>query len=383
MVSIATFLRSVDLQLLREYFEKVEIPIAVDKTSETTTPVLAAIAELSPEHRARVVRDFSRAAALSDDAGQTAIHLVTVSNAELEGMRNARARAFWVFVHRPHDFQRAEEVRYTDDHRRGKQWDGFVGTPGAEIQRGLEVGEAFKAAVRLRFETQKVEIDLFDRRRRRLGKHGVELIQATVYVEGALDQELAFVGDKLTLRDHLPVFEASLTYEPATGSIEVVASDRQKREDFARIFAETYLARPPNSERLPLREFDLDRLRFPFDFPTDPEDAIEDVRVTSLRLRPLDSTSQRVVLECMRDERGTIWQMGESRFGTNSPLKGGWRVTQAKFTVRFRPSIGGGQGKKLPVTITMPHGCDLKDRTEHECLIGEKYLPRWGILRDL
>jgi len=31
----------------------------------------------------------------------------------------------------------------------------------------------------------------------------------------------------------------------------------------------------------------------------------------------------------------------------------------------------------------MPHGCNLKDQTEEEQLIGEKYLRRWGILNDV
>jgi hypothetical protein len=30
----------------------------------------------------------------------------------------------------------------------------------------------------------------------------------------------------------------------------------------------------------------------------------------------------------------------------------------------------------------MPQGCNLKDRTEHERLIGERYLKRWGFLRE-
>ena len=40
------------------------------------------------------------------------------------------------------------------------------------------------------------------------------------------------------------------------------------------------------------------------------------------------------------------------------------------------------RGRTLPLTITMPHGCNLKDQTEREQLIGEKYLREWGILRD-
>jgi hypothetical protein len=34
----------------------------------------------------------------------------------------------------------------------------------------------------------------------------------------------------------------------------------------------------------------------------------------------------------------------------------------------------------LPITITTPHGCDLKERTDRERLIGDKYLPRWGLV---
>ena len=75
--------------------------------------------------------------------------------------------------------------------------------------------------------------------------------------------------------------------------------------------------------------------------------------------------------------------MATERFGASSPLHGGWVITQAKFTIRFYPEPGTSRGKTLPLAITMPHGCDLKDRTERERLIGDKYLRRWGMLRDV
>jgi hypothetical protein len=31
----------------------------------------------------------------------------------------------------------------------------------------------------------------------------------------------------------------------------------------------------------------------------------------------------------------------------------------------------------------MPNGCDLKNRTERERMIGEKYLARWSLVQDL
>ena len=47
------------------------------------------------------------------------------------------------------------------------------------------------------------------------------------------------------------------------------------------------------------------------------------------------------------------------------------------------PGKGSGRGKTLPLTITMPHGCNLKDQTEEERMIGDKYLRRWGIVQDV
>ena len=59
-----------------------------------------------------------------------------------------------------------------------------------------------------------------------------------------------------------------------------------------------------------------------------------------------------------------------------------WVVTRARFTIKFHPGSEGGRGKSLALTVTMPNGCNLKDMTPQERLIGEKYLRLWGILKD-
>jgi hypothetical protein len=179
------------------------------------------------------------------------------------------------------------------------------------------------------------------------------------------------------------VFEAALTYEPKTGVIEVVAKDREGRPDLVRLFARDLMATEFRQERLPLRRFDLEDLLQPHAFPTDPEDGIHSVRVSQLRLMPLDGQGERVTLECLRDAESSIWEMAKARFGDTDPLSEGWVATQARLTIRFQPEAGASRGKTLPLTITMPHGCDLKDRTERERLVGEKYLRRWGILCDV
>jgi hypothetical protein len=121
----------------------------------------------------------------------------------------------------------------------------------------------------------------------------------------------------------------------------------------------------------------------PHTFPTDPADGIDIVRVNQLRLMPIDSVAERLTLECRRQSSSTIWDMAREYFHTANPLAGGWIATQAKLTIKFHPDGTSRRGRTLPLTITMPHGCDLKDRTERERMVGNKYLRKWGVLRDI
>jgi hypothetical protein len=384
MPSIAAFIRKTPKELLRSYFASanIELPDGWTWGEPTTTPVVKAIDALDPEHHQRVVNDFGRVAALADDAGQNAIDAIGDGRTSSREFPSAHAHALWLYINAREVFRRAEEIRYTDDHRRGRSWDGFRGDAAAELHRDEEALKAFRHAVRQQFGSPNVHVDVFDRRRHRL-RGDIELVQATVYLEGRPDQVLEFADGELDLRDHRPVIEASLTYEPKTGTIEVVAADRLARERFAHLFARKLLGVEVRGDALPVRRFEIKKLLRPFAFPTDATDRITGVRINSMRLMPLDAPSQRVTLECMRGERDTIWDMSAVRFGANDPLRSGWLLTQVKFTIAFHRESGSSSGKKLPVTITMPHSCNLKERTEPERLIGEKYLGEWGLLKDV
>ena len=54
-----------------------------------------------------------------------------------------------------------------------------------------------------------------------------------------------------------PVFEAALTYEAATGVIEVVANTREDRMDLTRFMARDLLGIDFKEKHIPLREYDL------------------------------------------------------------------------------------------------------------------------------
>lgn len=387
MATVLSFIRNTPKASLRDYFDHAGVPLSPainwDGPDDVTRPLLQAVDGMDEVARATVVSDGERVSVMADEAGQAAIYSVAQAPELLDGLQNAHARSLWMFLREPAGFRHAEEVRFTDERRRGRMWDGFLSEPGLTIRRDVASMETFKAAIRERFSSRNVHVDIFDRHRPMFDGDDCALVQASVYREGLPDDSLEFVDGALDRRARRPVYEAALTYEPAVGVIEVVGPDRESREDLVRCFARDLLATEFRHERLPLRQFHLGVLLRPFRFPTDPEDGIEAVRVNHLRLMPLDTVGERVTLECMRQSTRSIWQMAQERFGANDPLAGGWVVTQAKLTIRFQPGAGSRRGKTLPVTITMPHGSDLKDRTDRERIVGEKYLRRWGILRDV
>lgn len=399
MTAIASFLRKTPIPRLQDYF------IAGGFTSlasvdwskpepEVVEPLIKAVDDMDVAEKQRVILDAGRVAALADEPGQNALQNVVLDRATFDTLEGPNNRSLWVFLNEADRFRLAEEVRYNDVRRRGRSWSGFGVDEGLDVKKDSISIAAFTAAIRERFETPNVHVDIFDRHRVILDGEECELVQVAVYREGRPEDMLGFDDDStLSRRIVKPVFEAALTYEAATGVIEVVARTREDRMDLTRFMARDLLGITiDEKQQLPLREYDLSMLLQPFDFPTDPADGIAGVTVKELRLMDLGDAKERITLESMSGADRTIWQMAEHRIGldigSGSFVHGitgevpEWVITRARFTIKFHPGPSGGRGKSLSLTVTMPHGCNLKDMTPQERLIGEKYLRLWGILKD-
>lgn len=388
MASITSFIRNTPVASLRAYFNTsgIELPMALDwegPEPDVVRPLLQAVDEMDDAARGRVVNDADRVGSMSDDAGQVALYSVVADRSILDGLANPHDRALWMFLNQRTQFQHAEEVRFTDERRRGRSWDGFICVADCIVRRDPISIDAFRAALRERFASNNIHVDIFERVRPTFDGEDCDLVQITVYREGLPDDHFAFDDDgELVRRAYRPVFEAAMTYEPSTGVIEVVANDRESRPELAQFVARHLLGVEFSSEKVPMRQYDLSVLRNRFGFPTDLEDGIERVDVRQLRLMPIDHEGRRVTLENTARAGGTIWDMADEEFGATNPLMRGWVITQAKLAIKFYPKGDARRGRSLTLAVTMPHGCNLKDQTEQEQLIGEKYLRLWGILVD-
>jgi hypothetical protein len=399
MTAIAAFLRKTPITRLQDYFTAGGFTslAPVDWTkpeAEVVEPLIKAVDAMTDDEKQRVVMNAGQVAALADEPGQNALQNVVLNRALFDTLEGPNNRSLWVFLNEPDQFRKAEEVRYNDERRRGRSWSGFEVEKDCAVRRDSISVAAFTKAIRDRFETPHVHVDVFDRHRVILDDQECDLVQVAVYREGRPEDMLGFdANSTLSRRIVKPVFEAALTYEAATGVIEVVAKTREDRIDLTRFMARDLLGITLGEDQtLPLREYDLSMLLRPFDFPTDPADGIASVTVKELRLMDLGDAKERITLESMSGAERTIWQMAEHRIGLD--IGGGahvfghagdvpeWVVTRARFTIKFHPGPSGGRGKSLALTVTMPHGCNLRDMTPQERLIGEKYLRLWGILKD-
>lgn len=401
MTSIAAFFRKTPVTRLQDYFSAsgfASLP-PVDWTqpeSEMIEPLIQAVDAMDDHERQRVILDAGRVTNLADEPGQNALHNVVINRAVFDPLEGANNRSLWVFLNENDRFRLAEEVRYNDERRRGRSWSGFEVERNRVVQKDPISVAAFTKAIRERFETPNVHVDIFDRHRVILDDEECELVQVAIYREGQPEDMLGFDSNsKLARRIVRPVFEAALTYEAATGVIEVVANTRIDRVDLTRFMARDILGIEFDEKPVPLREYDLSVLLKPFSFPTDAVDGIEGVTVKELRFMDLGDPTERMTLESMTGADRTIWEMARHRIGLDigdgspvghpSAIFGDapeWLITRARFTIKFRSGPEGGRGKFLTLTVTMPNGCNLKDMTPRERLIGEKYLRRWNILKD-
>lgn len=388
MGTVQGFIRKTSPAALRTYCDARSITLPNDFDWTRPHPPLgkafiAAIDKLPEQDRMRLRNDAERLTEMTDERGQAALTNVVKGRIAFDQLDGAHDRAVWAFLNTPIEFGHAEQARLADEQRRKKMWDGWVAMPDLVLKRDAESLAAFKGNIRQTFNSQHVHVDVFDRDQRSTGGVRVPVVQIVIYRDGLPTDDLVFrQQDELVRQSRRPVLEASLIYDSEGGIVEVVASDRETREELVRSMARDLMGFDLKGNRLPFKKYSLDGLLKAHSFPTDAADGIAGVEVRSLRLMPMDDQGERVTLETSAKAQRTIWEMSESRFGKANPLSGEFVCTQARLAISFHPAKPGGRGKIVSLMITMPHSCSLRDQTAREQVIGEKYLKAWNLLVD-
>lgn len=385
MASFSPFIRKTSPALRKALSEHLRLSLPddldwADSGLKFANAMTTAIDAISGGSQTEAVAATERLMALADEVGDLAMSSCWPAVSDQPELAGIQDRAIWLFINHPGYFRRAEEACFIDGRRRSRRFDARVLSEGLEVLRADECRRAFQNALKGIISEGRVHADIFERNRRGFGGAEYRIVQVTIYAEQKPHTSLEFEEDELKNVSRRPVLSAALTYEPETGTLEVAANSKSTRDALISAFAEHLIGRStPVTDRGP-RRYDLQHLKRPFDFPTDASDRIAEVRLRSLRLMPFGDEDQRLTLEVGQVSKRSIWQVAEAQFHERNPLSGGWYITSATLAVTFERTGSATRGKTISLTITQPNGCDLKDRTELEQMIGNKYLKTWGIL---
>ena len=388
--NIAKFFRHTPDVSLEKYFLKFPSLVSEavdwkDLPKKISKILINAVGDLSEDDLALLNTNSERINEMTDEIGQDALMAVIPADdfSGYENLQNAHDRALYVFLRHQEAFKRAEDIRFSDVYRKSRMWAGYLGPKETDVSRDLLALDLFKDKIAaLSQGSGKVKIEIFTRTKPYADGQELKLVQVMIYREGLPESFHVFDEDDLVSQIVRPVGEVVLSYEPQSGQIEIISNEIAIREEVVKAFAETLLGTEIDGERVPLKQYDLSKLLNHFDFPTDPDDGIASVRISLLKLRPYDSANK-VTLEVAAKEQKTIHEVSRDWFAVHDPMNGGFLVVHTKLTIKFAPDSESPKGKTIPVKISYPNHCDLKSRTEKERLIGDKYLKKWGLLKEI
>src|SRR3984893_16682064 len=311
--SLPRFLRRMQPSDLQEYFSTRAIHFSerIDwraKPADLLSLVKTAIEVLPERVRERVFEDFERIDQLSNDVGQRALQSLIEHNEALlrrfHSCNGSEARGLFVLLTDEEDFDHALATAYAERMRHGRSWSGYcLPAPLAPSKSPSDIArlEADLSGLFREFDGtgRNLKVDWFERRACDLkGAALGQVIHYSVYVEGLPECSMEFDHEEPKRRTRRPVIEAAICCDPVSGVLDIVSKGgRPLREKIAQSFAARLLDSENALTPIRPRDFDLDRLKRPMPFPTDPSDGIKSVEVTLLRLRDAAGPFVRVTIE--------------------------------------------------------------------------------------
>jgi hypothetical protein len=349
--------------------------------SECAKAIRKAIADSPPGVRKRIEADLSVIEKLSSEAGQAAVQFVSF-NFEFDGINTAVGRSLWLFLHDVQRREKALDRLFFDEHRTPRQWSAYDGPKSKEPKLDGATIDQLKAKLRKALDSANIHVEFFhfgpdiepidENEDDEIG----QAIQFTVYSEDLPNAEPAFVEGELKTVVRSKVIQAAAIYDPVSGVIECVARRKQDREAIVREIGQVVFDVDPGTTPRPARRYDLTSLGKRRDLKTDPQDRIESVGITLLRLSPLNA-AETVTLERASRSAGTIWDTADRHLGQNR-LETQYRITRARLVIKYRRD-GSTRLHALSVIITPPFGSNIKEQDEFERTVSQKYLTAWKL----
>lgn len=322
---------------------------------------------------------------MSDELGQSALCAVIGGNDNFLNQKGEHARSLWVYSNHPEKFKTAEHHACLDYKRKSRQWNSFEGPKNKEIDQSQENITQFKELVLNHLDISRtIKVEFCGRDKKDYKNDDIKVVQLIAFHDGLHKSLQTFDNEEVVTKYFAPANEFSISYEPESGVIEVVSDSKDNRTFLAKTFANIFLKSEDETFEIRLKKYDLSKFKTDYDFmkDVDIEDLISNVKVTLLKLKPLNDKNS-TTIESPFTESRSIYDVAHKWFAQNNPLHNSFSIKKVRLSIKFKSDDKNPRGKLIHVNITDPNGCDLKDRTEKEKLIGNKYLEKWSILERL
>ena len=345
----------------------------------------ASIWNYEDDNKQNLFDSIERIYDMSDELGQNALCAVICNNETFLDQKSDYARSLWVYLNHPDKFRTAEHYASHDYKRKSKEWNAFIGPKNREIDKSVENIAEFKKSVLNHLDISKklnLEFSCRDKKDNNGNKFQIYILIA--FHDGLPQSIQTFDNDEVVTKYFSPANDFGVSYDPIGGLIEVISSSKDNREFLAKKFANIFLKTEDDKFGIRLKKYNLSKFRSYQDLmkDVDAKDMIENIKVTLLKLKPLNSKNSNT-LESPFSEKRTIYEIVQDWYAGNNPLAGSFEIKKVKLSIKFKADDKSPRGKLIHVNITEPNGCDLKDRTEKEKIIGDKYLEKWGIIENI
>jgi hypothetical protein len=278
-------------------------------------------------------------------------------------------KAFWAFLHCRRVFDAARQIHQVEQ-LHGRYWHQRrqmpSRAPDASPAARRDLGHALSAYYRP--EDRGAYCDVHRYRR---GEKDLFI----AYPQDVVESVLGYEQGTLRARSHRSVFEVVFAYDAGAGTLDVHAhGGRAVHRDLQQIFSRVILGAelPPEGAPTP---YCLDHLKTRgFHFPTDPEDAVREVKVKALRLNVLGFGRVNFDAGALRDRRD-VYNLVDGYLDAR-----GFPLSNVNVDdVRLQMVFDFAEGPRVLSFGVKPDSCTLRDAPEH--LVAMKCLRLWEIAR--
>jgi hypothetical protein len=322
---------------------------------------------------------------MTDEVGQNNLHSLIGNDEKFLNLKSEYERSLWVLKNYPRKFQEAESQASFDYQRKSRQWSCYQSPKDKEIHFLDNEIAAFKNdALQHLNVSRKIQIETLCRVKKDHNGKELKIFQILASHDGLCKSLQTFNEENIITTFVCPVKEFLISYEAQSGRIEVVCNGKENRNQLAKIFADSFLKTKEEIDHLQIKKYELTRLYNYYDFmkDIDAKDLIENVKITLLKLSATEGKYS-TTMEVGFNDNDSIYDAVRNYHGQNNPLLGPFIIKKARLSIKFKSNTKNPRGKLLHVTITNPNGCDLKERSENEKLIANKYLQKWGLLKQI